>query len=64
MHLIDLEDSEYAQSADIQKMFLAGLLTVESVGISYTYSIHAINNLAIFDSEESSNTFDNGVFVI
>ena len=64
MHLIDLEDSEYAQSADIQKMFLAGLLTVESVGISYTYSIHTINNLAIFDSEDSSNTFDNGVMVI
>ena len=63
MQLIDLEDSVYSPSIDVQRMFLAGMLTVESAGIQYTYTIHGVQNLAIFDSLLSANAFDMGVFV-
>lgn len=63
MQLINLEDSVYSPSEDVKRMFLAGMLTVESAGIQYAYTIHAVQNLAIFDSLQSANAFDTGVFV-
>lgn len=63
MQLINLEDSVYSPSEDVKKMFLAGLLTVESAGIQYTYTLHGVQNLAIFDSLLSTNAFDMGEFV-
>ena len=64
VHLIDIEGSNYEISTNVKRMFLAGLLMVESVGISYTYSIHGIQSTAIFDSNDVSKVFDAGVFVI
>ena len=64
VHLIDIEGSTYEISTNVKRMFLAGLLMVESVGISYTYSIHGIQSTAIFDSDDVSKVFDAGVFVI
>ena len=64
VHLIDIEGSTYEISTNVKRMFLAGLLMVESVGISYTYSIHGIQSAAIFDSDDVSKVFDAGVFVI
>lgn len=64
MQLINLEDSVYSPSEDVKRLFLAGMLTVESAGIQYTYIIHGVQDLAIFDSLQSKNAFDMGVFVI
>lgn len=64
LHLIDIESSLYTITDNVKRMFLAGLLTVESMGITYSYIIHGVNTLALFDSPSSSNGFDVGVFSI
>jgi len=64
MYLIVVDDSIYSLSEDVKNMFLAGILTIESVGIQYSYSILGVDSLAIFDSINAANCWDSGVFVI
>lgn len=62
--LVEQENSNYSLSQDAKDMFNSGLLTVESVGIEYSYYEVNFSNLAIFDEDNPDNTFDNGEFVI
>lgn len=50
-------------SENIQLLFLAGLLSVESLGIRYTYNISSASNIAIFDSTDVNRVFDAGKFI-
>lgn len=54
----------YEVSQNVKDMFLAGLLSIESMGIYYTYAIQVAENIAVFDSTLSSSSFDLGQFVI
>lgn len=62
--LIEQTNSSYSLSQNAKYMFYSGLLTVESMGIKYTYDEVNFANLAIFDEEDSDHTFDNGEFAI
>lgn len=53
IYLTSLEPED--SSSDLQRLFLAGELRVESMGISYSERITAINNLLIWDSEETDH---------
>lgn len=61
--LYELPDSEFEVTENIEKMFKAGMLNCESVGINYRYAVESIEDLAIFDSTDPSAAFDVGVFV-
>lgn len=66
MYLISVKDPLYKYSSNVEKMFLSGLLTVESMGIMYTYAITGAQAIAEFDfsGEGFTHNFDYGVFVI
>lgn len=51
-------------SENIKNLFLSGKLSVESLGIYYSYSIQTATNIAIFDSTIEASSFDYGQFVI
>lgn len=51
-------------SENVQYMFLAGLLNIESMGIRYSYALQSAENIAIFDSLNSASSFDNGRFIL
>ena len=53
LYLVSISGTENAYSANIQKLFLAGLLTIASLGISYNYAIQD-TSLALYWSEEAS----------
>lgn len=59
-----LLNSEDEVSQNIKNMFLAGMLSIESMGIHYTYAIQIAENIAIFDSSVSTAVFDAGQFVL
>lgn len=50
-------------SDNIKHMFMAGLLNIESMGIFYTYTIQLATKIAIFDSTDSDEIFDEGQFI-
>lgn len=53
----------------VEDMFLSGLLTIQSLGIKYTYEIETAGMIAIFDytnadvTLQKNKSFDHGVFV-
>lgn len=49
-------------SENEQKMFLAGLFTLDSMGITYKMAIGSIVDIAIWDSDTSTRTWDEGVW--
>lgn len=51
-------------SENVKDMFCAGLLTIESMGITYTYAINIAESIALFDSTSINATFDHGQFII
>lgn len=53
IYLASLEPEDSA--SDLQRLFLAGELRVESMGISYSERITTVNNLLIWDSEETDH---------
>lgn len=63
MIMLNVADSTLDISLDLQNLFLAGLLTVESAGIEYDYAIYNNTTTAIFDSLLEDNSFDHGLFV-
>lgn len=56
--------SEDEVSENIKDMFLAGLLSIESMGIYYSYAIQIAENIAIFDKLLENASFDIGQFVL
>ena len=63
LQLVSITGSESEFSDNVKKMFASGLLTVESAGISYSYSIITATDLAVFDSTDPERCFDGGKFV-
>lgn len=61
--LYEFADSVFTVTENTEKMFRAGLLNCESVGIQYVYAVENLDTLAIFDSDAPTATFDVGVFV-
>lgn len=62
MYMLLQDENEVSQ--DVKDMFLSGMLSVESMGIYYTYAIQIAQNIAIFDSLSSTAVFDVGQFII
>ena len=62
MYMLLLQENEVSEN--VKKMFLAGLLSVESIGIQYTYNIVLAPNIAIFDSVSTTAGFDAGQFIL
>lgn len=58
--------SEYAYSDNIKKMFLAGLLKIDSMGITYRYTFVDIDRILLWDSlnEAATNGWDGGEWAI
>ena len=59
------EDFDY--SNDVLDMFYAGLLTIESMGITYAYSQQSYNDILVWANEDESlgnNEWDSGEWVI
>ena len=58
--------TDYTPSENIQHLFLAGLLTIESMGIQYNYSIQDYFKMLIWDKEidESYTGWNYGEWVI
>lgn len=66
VHLINYA-GEANYSANIQKMFRAGLLTIESMGIIYQYEVTDLETLGIWDAEvdvSGNYGWDKGVWSI
>jgi len=61
--MLNVADSTLDISENLQNLFLAGLLTVESAGIEYEYAVYNNTTTAIFDSLLETSSFDNGLFV-
>ena len=59
-----LLQDENKVSQNVKDMFLSGMLSVESMGIYYTYAIQIAQNIAIFDSLSSTAVFGVGQFII
>lgn len=69
VYLLKIPGSSEEYSENIQKLFLAGLLNIESMGIIYTYSIQDFDKMLIWDKKISEETtgykgWDNGEWVI
>lgn len=62
MYMLLQDENEVSQN--VKDMFLSGMLSVESMGIYYTYAIQIAQNIAIFDSLSSTAVFDIGQFII
>ena len=62
MYMLLQDENEVSQN--VKDMFLSGMLSVESMGIYYTYAIQIAQNIAIFDSLSSTAVFDVGQFII
>lgn len=62
MYMLLQDENEVSQN--VKDMFLAGMLSVESLGIYYTYAIQIARNIAIFDSFVATSMFDSGQFII
>ena len=57
IYLASLEPED--STSDLQRLFLAAELRVESMGISYSERITTVDNLLIWDSEEADHTWFN-----
>lgn len=55
VYLLDIPGIETSNTENIKKLFLAGLLNIESMGISYLYSIQEYSKFFIWDKEESED---------
>lgn len=62
MYMLLQDENEVSQN--VKDMFLSGMLSVESMGVYYTYAIQIAQNIAIFDSLSSTAAFDVGQFII
>lgn len=62
MYMLLQDENEVSQN--VKDMFLSGMLSVESMGIYYTYAIQIAQNIAIFDSLSSTAVFGVGQFII
>lgn len=62
MYMLLQDENEVSQN--VKDMFLSGMLSVESMGIYYTYAIQIAQNIAIFDSLSLTAVFDVGQFII
>ena len=64
-HLILIDDPDNPYSSNIRKMFLAGLLNVEQLGVRYEYEIVSISaNTLIWDSNDANELWDVGAWWI
>lgn len=65
--LLRQTDTDYTGTGNpllgVEDMFLAGLLTIQSLGIKYTYELYTAGTIAIFDSTDTNRVFDAGSFV-
>lgn len=59
---IGLPGSNYNYSENVKKMFLAGMLTIESVGIKYQEAFIDISRILFWDTENSN--WDEGEWLI
>ena len=68
VYLLNTPGSEdFNYSNDVLDMFYAGLLTIESMGITYTYSQQNYNDILVWANEDGSlgnNGWDSGEWSI
>lgn len=65
-YLLEMPNSTVEYSENIKTLFLSGLLTIESMGVSYSYSMQPYDKFLIWDKPIDSNYtgWDNGEWVI
>ena len=49
IYLIEIDGSNYVYSDNIKKLFYAGLLRIDSLGITYTNTLLNLDNILVFD---------------
>lgn len=66
LYLITIPSSIYEYSENLIKLFLAGMLRVESMGIEYKQALLVFNEILIFDKEVTSEYlgWDSGAWIL
>lgn len=61
---LQVTSNNTSYSENVKNMFLAGLLTVEAMGVKYAYSFIDVNRVLLWDSNIISNLWDVGEWTI